>query len=148
MFSILSISLLFLWIWLVISVFIDIFRSLDLNGWGKASWSAFVIVLPLLGVLIGRSPNWRVRLIVNCARQRLLSSDLGNLTYATSVRLIYQLLNTSTSASAAGRCAISNEIGRDERSATEIVYRNAADVGRTIAKSIIRNPNAARLGAE
>ena len=43
--------LLFIWFWLLISVFGDIFRS-DLSGWGKAGWSIFVIVLPLLGVLI------------------------------------------------------------------------------------------------
>jgi hypothetical protein len=41
-----------LWIWLVISVFVDIFRSDDLSGWGKALWALFVLVLPLLGVLI------------------------------------------------------------------------------------------------
>lgn len=38
------------WIWLLISVFGDIFRS-DLSGWGKAGWSFFVIALPLLGCL-------------------------------------------------------------------------------------------------
>ena len=40
------------WIWLVISVFVDIFRSDDLSGWGKALWALVVIVVPLLGVLI------------------------------------------------------------------------------------------------
>ena len=40
-----------IWIWLLISVFIDIFRS-DMSGWAKAGWVIFVIVLPLLGVLI------------------------------------------------------------------------------------------------
>jgi hypothetical protein len=44
--------LFFAWIWLVISVFIDIFRSDDLSGWGKAGWTILVIFLPLLGVLI------------------------------------------------------------------------------------------------
>ena len=44
--------LFFAWIWLVITVFIDIFRSDDLSGWGKAGWTIFVIILPLLGVLI------------------------------------------------------------------------------------------------
>jgi hypothetical protein len=50
--SILWITLFILWIWLVITVFIDIFRSDDLSGWGKALWTIFVIILPLLGVLI------------------------------------------------------------------------------------------------
>ena len=41
-----------LWIWLLITVFIDIFRSHDLGGVAKALWVLFIIVLPLLGVLI------------------------------------------------------------------------------------------------
>ena len=40
------------WIWLLIRIFVDIFRSDDLSGWGKALWVIFVIILPLLGVLI------------------------------------------------------------------------------------------------
>jgi hypothetical protein len=40
-----------IWIWLLISIFADIFRS-DMSGWGKAAWTIFVIILPLLGVLI------------------------------------------------------------------------------------------------
>ena len=39
-----------LWIWLLIAIFGDIFRSPDLSGWGKALWSIFVIVLPFLGI--------------------------------------------------------------------------------------------------
>ena len=39
------------WIWLLITVFIDIFRS-EMSGWAKALWVIFVIILPLLGVLI------------------------------------------------------------------------------------------------
>lgn len=39
------------WIWLLISIFADIFRS-DMSGWGKAAWVVFVVVLPFLGVLI------------------------------------------------------------------------------------------------
>jgi Phospholipase_D-nuclease N-terminal/Short C-terminal domain len=41
-----------IWIWLLISVFGDIFRSDDLSGWGKALWLIFVIVLPYLGVFV------------------------------------------------------------------------------------------------
>jgi hypothetical protein len=44
--------LFFIWIWLLISLFADIFRSDDLSGWGKAGWTFFLIVLPLLGALI------------------------------------------------------------------------------------------------
>jgi hypothetical protein len=44
--------LFFIWIWLLISIFSDIFRSADMGGWGKAGWTLFVIVTPFLGVLI------------------------------------------------------------------------------------------------
>jgi hypothetical protein len=42
----------FIWIWLLIVVFSDIFRSDDLSGWGKALWTIFVIFLPYLGVFV------------------------------------------------------------------------------------------------
>ena len=42
----------FIWIWLLIVVFSDIFRSDDMSGWSKAIWTIFVIVLPYLGVLV------------------------------------------------------------------------------------------------
>ena len=41
-----------LWIWLLIWIFIDIFRSHDLSGWAKALWVIFVVILPFLGVLV------------------------------------------------------------------------------------------------
>jgi hypothetical protein len=40
------------WIWIAITVFVDIFRRRDISGWGKAGWVVFVIVLPFLGVLV------------------------------------------------------------------------------------------------
>lgn len=50
--SLLWFTLFFMWIWLVIVVFSDIFRSDDLNGWEKALWTIFVVFLPYLGVLV------------------------------------------------------------------------------------------------
>ncbi len=41
-----------IWIWLLITVFIDIFRDKSHSGVSKALWVLFVIVLPLLGVLV------------------------------------------------------------------------------------------------
>jgi hypothetical protein len=41
-----------IWIWLLITVFIDIFRSQDMGGWSKALWAIFIIVLPFLGVFV------------------------------------------------------------------------------------------------
>jgi hypothetical protein len=40
------------WIWLLISVYADVFRSDDLGGVAKAFWVLFVLLLPYLGVLI------------------------------------------------------------------------------------------------
>lgn len=40
------------WIWVVVTVLIDIFRRDDIGGWAKAGWVIFVVVLPWLGVLI------------------------------------------------------------------------------------------------
>jgi type VI protein secretion system component VasK len=50
--SILWFTLFFIWIWLLIMVFVDIFRSHDLGGFAKALWVIFVIVLPYLGVFV------------------------------------------------------------------------------------------------
>ena len=40
------------WFWILITVFIDIFRSRDLSGWAKALWFLFVLFIPLIGVLV------------------------------------------------------------------------------------------------
>ena len=50
--TILEIFLWVLWIWILIYVFIDIFRSRDLSGWAKALWFIFVLFIPLIGVLV------------------------------------------------------------------------------------------------
>ena len=41
-----------IWIWILIYVFSDIFRSRDLSGWAKALWFLFVLLIPLIGVLV------------------------------------------------------------------------------------------------
>ncbi|HEY7858414.1 MAG TPA: SHOCT domain-containing protein [Candidatus Nanopelagicales bacterium] len=45
-------TLFFIWVWLLITVFADIFRSNDMGGGTKALWCIFVIVLPYLGVFV------------------------------------------------------------------------------------------------
>ena len=42
----------FLFIWMFISVFGDIFRRDDLSGGAKAGWIVLIVVLPFLGILI------------------------------------------------------------------------------------------------
>ncbi len=41
-----------IWIWIAITVFIDLFRRHDVGGWAKALWVIFIIIAPFLGVLI------------------------------------------------------------------------------------------------
>jgi hypothetical protein len=41
-----------IWIWIVITVLIDIFRRHDIGGVAKALWVIFVVILPWLGVLV------------------------------------------------------------------------------------------------
>ncbi|MEV6212962.1 PLD nuclease N-terminal domain-containing protein, partial [Kitasatospora sp. NPDC051914] len=41
-----------LWFFLLFKIITDIFRSDDMGGWGKAGWTIFVILLPLIGVLV------------------------------------------------------------------------------------------------
>jgi hypothetical protein len=43
--------LFFIEIWLMLTIFVDIFRSHDLPGWAKALWVVFVLVIPLVGIL-------------------------------------------------------------------------------------------------
>jgi len=41
-----------LWIYLLITVFSDLFRRRDVSGWGKFGWTVFVVFLPFLGVFV------------------------------------------------------------------------------------------------
>ncbi|MFE7237964.1 SHOCT domain-containing protein [Streptomyces sp. NPDC057580] len=41
-----------MWIFLLFRIFSDIFRDDSLNGWAKAGWSIFTVVLPFLGVFV------------------------------------------------------------------------------------------------
>ena len=62
-----------IWIWILITVFMDIFRSHDLGGWAKALWCIFVIILPFLGVfvyLIARGGKMQERQIQDAAQQK------------------------------------------------------------------------------
>jgi hypothetical protein len=48
--TMLEFFLFFIWIWLAIMVFADIFRSHDIGGGTKALWVIFIVLLPYLGV--------------------------------------------------------------------------------------------------
>jgi hypothetical protein len=50
--SILYFSLFFMWIWIAVTVVVDIFRSHDMGGVAKALWFLFVVLIPFLGIFI------------------------------------------------------------------------------------------------
>jgi membrane protein implicated in regulation of membrane protease activity len=50
--TIFEIFLWVIWIWILVYIFIDIFRSRDLSGVAKALWFLFVLFIPLIGVLV------------------------------------------------------------------------------------------------
>lgn len=39
------------WFWLLFIILMDVFRSRDLSGLGKAAWTIFVLFFPLIGIL-------------------------------------------------------------------------------------------------
>ena len=41
-----------IWLWLLFTVVVDLFRRDDTSGWGKALWLLALIVLPYLGVFV------------------------------------------------------------------------------------------------
>jgi ABC-type transport system involved in cytochrome bd biosynthesis fused ATPase/permease subunit len=41
-----------LFIWIAITIFIDIFRRHDISGWAKAGWIILIVILPWIGILI------------------------------------------------------------------------------------------------
>ena len=50
--TIVMIFLWVIWFWILITIFIDLFRSHDLSGWAKAAWFIFILLIPLVGVLV------------------------------------------------------------------------------------------------
>lgn len=40
-----------IWMWMLFAIFGDLFRRDDVSGWGKAGWTIFILLLPILGAL-------------------------------------------------------------------------------------------------
>ena len=79
--------LFFLWIWLLIVIFGDIFRSHDMGGLAKALWVIFVIIVPFLGVLIYlivRGGSMQERTVAQAQRQQEAFDDYVRKTAAGS----------------------------------------------------------------
>jgi Phospholipase_D-nuclease N-terminal/Short C-terminal domain len=81
--TVLELALLFLWIWLAITVVIDLFRSHDLSGWAKAGWIVLIVLVPLLGVLvyvIARSDKMKAHQVSDARQQEIASiAELADL---------------------------------------------------------------------
>ncbi len=76
-----------IWIWLLITVFMDIFRSHDMGGWAKALWVIFVIVVPFLGVfvyLIARGGKMHERAAQDAVQQQQAFDQYVRQTAGTS----------------------------------------------------------------
>jgi ABC-type multidrug transport system fused ATPase/permease subunit len=104
----------FIWIWLLIIVFSDIFRSHDLSGWAKALWVIFVIIVPYLGVfvyLIARGHKMQEH-----AAQAAQAQDAAMRQYVQNV--------ASTSASPADEIARLAQL-RDQGVLTEAEFQQA-----------------------
>ena len=50
--TVLEIALLATWVWVAVSVILDVYRSPDLSPAAKAGWIFVIVLLPLLGVMI------------------------------------------------------------------------------------------------
>ena len=71
--TMLGLFVFFIWFWLLIVIFGDIFRSRDMGGGAKALWVIFVIILPFLGIfvyLIARGGKMHERAEAAAARQQ------------------------------------------------------------------------------
>jgi hypothetical protein len=78
-----------LWFVLLFRIIVDVFRDDDLNGWGKAGWLAFVVLLPFLGVfvyVIARGKNMGHREMAQARAQQKAFDDYVRQTAAEGSR--------------------------------------------------------------
>ena len=98
-----------IWIWIVITVLIDVFRRHDIGGFSKALWVIFVVILPWLGVLIyliAEHDGMRDRSIESVERQRAAMDEYvretaGGAGSATEIAKAKELLDSGAITQAA-----------------------------------------------
>ena len=72
-----------IWLWLLITVFGDLFRRHDMGGGAKVLWMIFVILLPFIGVFVYLIANDQGMAERNAAREAQAQQQFG--TYVQSV---------------------------------------------------------------
>jgi len=98
--SIFVIFLLVAWIWVIVGVIGDVFRSSDLGGFAKGLWVLFIIVVPWLGVLTyliirGRGMEQRSAQAVSAAQeaQRDYIKSVAGTSTADEISKLHELKN-------------------------------------------------------
>ncbi|MDQ2699779.1 MAG: SHOCT domain-containing protein [Actinomycetota bacterium] len=83
----LSIFFFVIWIWIVITILMDVFRDHEMSGWAKAAWVLFLIVIPFLTALVYlvvRGSGMRERAIKEQAETKKHFDEYVRETAATS----------------------------------------------------------------
>ena len=86
--TILYVFLFVIWLFLLIEILIDLFRSHDVSGWMKALWLIFILIFPLVGVI--------VYLIVRGGTMRRHQQESAKATQQEFVSYVQQTAGTST----------------------------------------------------
>ena len=108
----LIIFLFVVWFWLLITIFVDVFRS-PISGWAKAGWTIFILVVPLLGVLI--------YLIVNGSKMQERSMEAAAAAQSAQDSYIKSVAGTETTADQLKTLSDLHDAGKlsDEEFATQ-----------------------------
>ena len=86
--TILYVFLFVIWLFLLIEILIDLFRSHDVSGWMKALWLIFILIFPLVGVI--------VYLIVRGGTMRRHQQESAKAAQQEFVSYVQQTAGTST----------------------------------------------------
>ena len=86
--TILYVFLFVIWLFLLIEILIDLFRSHDVSGWMKALWLIFILIFPLVGVI--------VYLIVRGGTMRRHQQESAKAAQQEFVYYVQQTAGTST----------------------------------------------------
>jgi hypothetical protein len=93
-----TVFMFFVWVWLLITVFTDLFGRHDVSGLGKVLWVVLLIALPYLGVfayILTQSQGMAERDAAQAARARA-DRQLGGFSAADEITKLDQLKSTGS----------------------------------------------------